>query len=47
MRAEKLTLEDLRALVDALTNNTTVTTLDLGSTDPLSIIGEVIKERND
>jgi hypothetical protein len=32
MRAEKLALDDVRALADALANNTTLTTLNLGST---------------
>jgi hypothetical protein len=33
MRAEKLTLDDVRALADALANNTTLTTLNLSCTD--------------
>ena len=32
MRAEKLTLDGMRALADALANNTTLTTLDLSGT---------------
>jgi hypothetical protein len=33
MRAENLTLDDVRALTDALENNTTLTTLNFQCTD--------------
>jgi hypothetical protein len=46
MRAEEMTLDDVRALADALAYNTMLTTLKLRCTDS-SCIGVDNEERND